>query len=44
LPGRDVAAGYPPVMPSYQGQITEEQMFELISYLKSLRAAQPEYR
>jgi len=44
LPGRDVAAGYPPVMPSYQGQITEEQMFELISYLKSMRAAQPEYR
>jgi cytochrome c oxidase subunit 2 len=38
LPKRDVAAGYEPLMPSYQGQIDEEQIFALIAYLKSLRA------
>jgi cytochrome c oxidase subunit 2 len=36
LPGRDVAAGYQPVMPSYRGQISEEQIFALIAYIKSL--------
>ncbi len=36
LPQRDIAAGYEAVMPSYQGQITEEQIFELIAYIKSL--------
>jgi hypothetical protein len=29
-------------MPSYQGQLSEEQIFELISYLKSLGAKTPE--
>jgi cytochrome c oxidase subunit 2 len=28
-------AGYPPVMPSYAGQIPEENLFQLIAYLKS---------
>jgi cytochrome c oxidase subunit 2 len=42
LPGRDVAAGYEPVMPSYQGQITEDQVFELISYIKSFGAQKQE--
>jgi cytochrome c oxidase subunit 2 len=42
LPQRDVAAGYQPVMPSYQGQLSEEQIFELISYLKNLGAKTPE--
>jgi cytochrome c oxidase subunit 2 len=40
LPARDVAAGYQPVMPSYRGQITEEQIFQLIAYIKSLGAPQ----
>lgn len=27
---------YPPIMPSFQGQINEEQLLQLISYIKSL--------
>jgi len=42
LPGRDIAAGYQPVMPTYQAQINEEQIFELIAYIKSLSAQKPE--
>jgi len=29
-------AGYPQVMPSFRGEITEQEMLELIAYLKSL--------
>ena len=32
-----VVAGYAPIMPSFRGQITEEQLMELIAYIKSLR-------
>jgi cytochrome c oxidase subunit 2 len=42
LPGRDIAAGYQPVMPTYQAQINEEQIFELIAYIKSLSTHKPE--
>jgi cytochrome c oxidase subunit 2 len=31
-----VVAGYQPVMPTYQGQLTEEQVLQLIAYIKSL--------
>lgn len=37
FPGRKVVAGYAPVMPTFAGQINEEQMVELIAYLRSLR-------
>jgi cytochrome c oxidase subunit 2 len=40
-PARDIAAGYEPLMPSYEGRITEEQIFELVTYIKSLGAARP---
>lgn len=33
-------AGYPPIMPSFRGQITEEQLFDLIAYIKSLKEVQ----
>src|ERR671933_1522768 len=36
LPRRDIAAGYPPIMPSFQGQISEEDLLKLITYIKSL--------
>jgi cytochrome c oxidase subunit 2 len=39
LPGRDVAAGYPDVMPSFAGRVSEEDILELIAYLKSLTGA-----
>jgi cytochrome c oxidase subunit 2 len=35
-----IVAGYPPVMHSYQGQISEEQLFQLIAYIKSLSVTQ----
>lgn len=35
--GAKIVKGYPAVMPSYRGQITEEQLFDLISYIKSLQ-------
>lgn len=38
-PGKDVVAGYKPVMPSFQNVISEGQLLDLIAYLKSLPAA-----
>lgn len=31
--------GYPPVMPLFQGRITEDQVLQLISYIKSLKGS-----
>ncbi len=36
-PTAKVVAGFQPVMPTYQGQLTEEQTFQLIQYIKSLQ-------
>jgi cytochrome c oxidase subunit II len=38
LPRTQVVAGYPPVMPSFSGQISEEELMLLIAYIKSLPA------
>jgi cytochrome c oxidase subunit 2 len=35
-PSEDIADTYQQVMPSYKGQITEEQVLQLIAYIKSL--------
>jgi cytochrome c oxidase subunit 2 len=35
-PSARIAAGYQPIMPTFQGQVTEEQLLELIEYIKSL--------
>ena len=35
-PNAKIVAGYSPVMPTYRGQISEEQILELIAYIKSL--------
>jgi cytochrome c oxidase subunit 2 len=35
-PAAKVVAGFQPVMPTYQGQLSEEQIFQLIQYIKSL--------
>ena len=32
-----VVEGYPPIMPSYRGQVTEDQLLQLIAYIKSLK-------
>ena len=35
-PAAKIVAGWQPVMPTYQGQVTEEQLAQLISYVRSL--------
>lgn len=35
-PAEKVVDGYQPIMPTYKGQITEEELMRLISYLKTL--------
>jgi len=35
-PTAKVVAGYQPVMPTYESQLTEEQIFQLVDYIKSL--------
>ncbi len=37
-PRAEILAGYPPVMPTYKGQVTEEELLDLIAYIKSLGA------
>jgi len=40
-PAGRVVAGYQPVMPTFQGQLSEEQIMQLIQYIKSLKAETP---
>ena len=35
-PKAKVTRGFPPVMPTYRGQLSEEQILALIAYIKSL--------
>ena len=37
-PNAKIVAGYQPLMPTFQGQLTEEQIFALTSYIKSLQS------
>jgi len=37
VPGAKVVAGYPNVMPSYQGQLNDKQIESIIEYIKSLK-------
>jgi cytochrome c oxidase subunit 2 len=39
-PRAKVTAGFRPVMPTFQGQITEEQLLQLIAYIRSLSPAE----
>jgi cytochrome c oxidase subunit II len=39
LPNKQVVAGYAPVMPSFAGQLSEEDLLALIAYMRSLSAA-----
>jgi cytochrome c oxidase subunit 2 len=38
-PSAKIVAGYPPIMPTYQGQLTEEQLMNLMAYIKTLKEA-----
>lgn len=36
LPNKQISAGYEPKMPTFQGQLSEEEVMQLIAYIKSL--------
>ncbi|MFY9549978.1 MAG: cytochrome c oxidase subunit II [Thermoanaerobaculia bacterium] len=40
-PQAKLVAGYPPIMPTYQGLISEESLLQLVAYVKSLSSAPP---
>src|SRR5713226_6605474 len=40
-PGAKIVNGYKPVMPTFQGLLSEEQLNALVAYLKSLSATKP---
>jgi cytochrome c oxidase subunit 2 len=40
-PAAKIVAGYQPIMPTFQGLVTEEQLLQLIEYVKTLKV-QPE--
>jgi cytochrome c oxidase subunit 2 len=35
-PGAHIVEGYQPIMPTFKGQVTEEQLVSLVAYIKSL--------
>jgi cytochrome c oxidase subunit 2 len=35
-PNAKIVAGYAPVMPTYRGQLSEEQLLQLVAYIRSL--------
>ena len=39
-PQAKIVAGYGPIMPTFQGQVSEEQLLQLVTYIKSLSPAQ----
>lgn len=41
-PMAKIVRGWQPVMPTYQGQISEEQLVDLIAYIKSMGEAPPQ--
>jgi cytochrome c oxidase subunit 2 len=40
-PTAKIVAGYQPLMPTFQGQLTEEQILALTAYIKSLQTETP---
>jgi cytochrome c oxidase subunit 2 len=40
-PAKNIPAGYQPIMPSFQGALSEEQIIALIAYIKSQRSGSP---
>ncbi len=37
MPSRDIVAGYENIMPSFAGQVSDEQVLDLTAYIRSLR-------
>jgi cytochrome c oxidase subunit II len=40
IPNTQVVAGFDPVMPSFQGRLSEDDLFALITYIKSIGSSQ----
>lgn len=40
VPGSKIVAGYDPIMPTFKGQLSEEQILQLIAYIKSVGSAE----
>ena len=43
-PRAKIVAGFEPIMPTFQGQVTEEELYELIAFLRSLRPGETPLR
>jgi cytochrome c oxidase subunit II len=43
-PQAKVVTGFGPIMPSFQGQVNEEQLLHVVAFVKSLSTAKPETR
>ena len=43
-PSAEIVAGYTPIMPTFQGQLGEEQILQLTAYIKSLAKQEGEGR
>jgi cytochrome c oxidase subunit 2 len=41
-PQAKIVTGFGPIMPSFQGQVTEEQLLQLVAYVKSLSTSKTE--
>jgi cytochrome c oxidase subunit 2 len=44
LPQKQIAAGYPRIMPTFANQLGEEDVLKLVAYVKSLADEAPEPR
>jgi cytochrome c oxidase subunit 2 len=42
MPERQIVAGYAPIMPSFAGQLGEEDLLKLVAYIKSLAPERPQ--
>jgi cytochrome c oxidase subunit 2 len=40
VPSAKIVAGYEPIMPTFKGQLSEEQILQILAYIKSLGAAE----
>jgi cytochrome c oxidase subunit 2 len=40
-PQAKIVQGFGPIMPTFQGQVSEDQLVQLIAYIKSLHAEGP---
>src|SRR6266446_5158921 len=41
-PQAKIVSGFGPIMPSFQGQLNEEQLLQVVAFIKSLSTAKPE--